>query len=316
MTAAKYADLTNFGFQLIAKGMNWKEYKSSQEDDTFSTKSYEIMPGVEIYYNNYRTYKHFSGKTQMSNFFQFSYSHSGLYESRISSRRKLRLAAGEVMLMTNIDQCYDSCMPMGFYSGFNIVFYPELFVRETDTFFAHFSLDIEQLFQCVMAGKSFAVYSCGNSVVQLLETLFYACQDGDIPNIKLGLLEILLQMSSNKAFIDSRYHYISDTKFSSIQYVKEYIEQDLTRHVTIKELSEIFGMSQTSIKDNFKAIYGYAPYEYLKRVRMNYAAELLTTTTMSVAEIGMQTGYENPSKFSSAFSKTYGLTPGTYRKIK
>lgn len=314
MIAAQYADLTQFGFELSGKGLNWKEYKSSEGDETFCTKSYKIMPGVEVYYNNYRTLKRFSGKMEICDFFQFSYSHSGLYESRINSQRTLKLSAGEVMLMANVHQSYDSCMPLGFYTGFNVMFYPDLFTADTEAFFSHFSLNLEKLFKRLMEGKSIAVFSCGSNAVPMLESLFLACREESIPYMKLRLLEVLMQMSVNQVFADNRYQYISDKNFRVIQSVKEYIEQDMAKHITIKELSEIFGISQTSLKDNFKAVYGYAPYEYLKRFRMNHAAELLKTTSMSAAEIGMQIGYENSSKFSSAFCNIYGMPPLSFRK--
>lgn len=314
MRVGQYADLTQFGFKLSDKGVNWKEYKSREEGEPFYTKSYKIMPGVEVYYNDYCTLKHFSGKMQICDFFQLAYSHSGLYESRINSCRTLRLSAGEVMLMTNVVQSYDSCMPLGFYTGFNVMFYPELFTSDTEDFFSHFSLNVIQWFKRLMGGKSVIVFSHCPHMLPVMESLFQACREGNIPRMKLRLLEVLMEVSEYQSSIDNHYQYISNKSFQVIQSVKEYIEQDMTKHITIKELSAIFGISQTSLKDNFKAVYGYPPYEYLKRFRMNYAARLLKTTSLSVADISTQIGYENSSKFSSAFSNVYGVAPLSYRK--
>ena len=52
----------------------------------------------------------------------------------------------------------------------------------------------------------------------------------------------------------------------------------------------------------------------MKRGRMNRAAELLKKTDISVSEIGMRAGYENPSKFSAAFGSVYHMTPREFRK--
>ncbi|MGC4018480.1 MAG: AraC family transcriptional regulator [Muricomes sp.] len=314
MITKQRPDLAQLGFEVSGKGLNWKEYKYSEGDETYCMKLYNIMPGIEVYYNNYRTASHFSGEMRTCDFYELSYSHSGLYESRINFQRTLRLSAGEVMIITNVAQSYDSCMPLGFYTGFNVMFYPSLFTGYTQTFFEHFSLDVEQLFKHLMGGKSVFASSCCPQMMSVLESLFLACREGDISYIKLRLLEVLMQMSVSHAFTENCYQYISDKNFRIVQSVKEYIEQDMTKHITIKELSEIFGISQTTIKDKFKAVYGYAPYEYLKRFRMNYAAELLKTTSLSVGEIGMQIGYENSSKFSSAFCNIYGVTPLCYRK--
>ena len=88
----------------------------------------------------------------------------------------------------------------------------------------------------------------------------------------------------------------------------------MQKHVTIKELAARFQISETGLKDNFKGIYGCRPYEFLKGCRMEWAAQRLKTTDESIADIGNAIGYENPSKFSAAFSSIYGLTPNKYRK--
>lgn len=48
---------------------------------------------------------------------------------------------------------------------------------------------------------------------------------------------------------------------------------------------------------------------------MQYAAKLLKTTELSVAEIAGQVGYENPNKFSSSFKEILGVPPRRYRTL-
>ena len=53
---------------------------------------------------------------------------------------------------------------------------------------------------------------------------------------------------------------------------------------------------------------------YLRETRMKKAAELLSTTKLSVAEAAEQVGYINQSKFASVFKKQFGLSPLEYRR--
>ena len=55
---------------------------------------------------------------------------------------------------------------------------------------------------------------------------------------------------------------------------------------------------------------------YLRETRMKKAAELLSTTKLSVAEAAEQVGYINQSKFASVFKKQFGLSPLEYRRAK
>ena len=47
---------------------------------------------------------------------------------------------------------------------------------------------------------------------------------------------------------------------------------------------------------------------------MQEAQKLLLETELTVGEIAAKIGYENPNKFTSAFKKTYGVTPTEFKK--
>ena len=47
---------------------------------------------------------------------------------------------------------------------------------------------------------------------------------------------------------------------------------------------------------------------------MEYAKKLLETTDINILDIAIEIGYENPSKFSIAFKKIFGILPNKYRK--
>ena len=63
----------------------------------------------------------------------------------------------------------------------------------------------------------------------------------------------------------------------------------------------------------FKAVYGSSIYQYMKTYRMQTARVLLQDTSRSVTEIAATLGYDNPSKFSEAFKKEYGISPTLFR---
>lgn len=55
---------------------------------------------------------------------------------------------------------------------------------------------------------------------------------------------------------------------------------------------------------------------YTNHVRMTVAANLLSTTDLSVEEIAYKVGYQYSTNFSKMFKKTYGKTPLKFRKTK
>ncbi|WP_195267812.1 AraC family transcriptional regulator [Eubacterium sp. 1001713B170207_170306_E7] len=315
MSQKSYVNLSQFSVELTLEEKEYREFSSSDADGTMFMRVYEIMPGVEIYYNDYHTRKHFKGKMDVGNFYQLAYSHEGIYQSKINTYQELRLSESELMLLSNVAYTHDACMPLGFYTGFNVMFYPECFSEETFSVFKHFSIDIYQIFNGLLNTKAIIVLACNEEISDILERLYHHSLEGSIPHMKLEMINLLLQMKNPGGFKEGRYKYLSPATLQTVKAVKTYIEKNMTRHTTIKELAEQFHISRTSLKDHFKAAYGYAPYEYLKRYRMHRAAELLRATSLTISEISEMTGYENASKFSSAFRSVFGLPPMAYKKI-
>ena len=87
-------------------------------------------------------------------------------------------------------------------------------------------------------------------------------------------------------------------------------------HYTIEELSVRFKMSPTVLKKCFKGVYGNSVYAYMKKYRLQMAERLLKENKLTIGEIALQIGYQNPNKFTSAFRTEYGMTPTEYRKKK
>lgn len=70
------------------------------------------------------------------------------------------------------------------------------------------------------------------------------------------------------------------------------------------------------MKSCFKEVYGDSIHAYVKKYRLQKAAELIKNTDMTIGEIASTVGYDNASKFSGAFKTVIGNTPGDFRKIK
>jgi AraC-like DNA-binding protein len=64
----------------------------------------------------------------------------------------------------------------------------------------------------------------------------------------------------------------------------------------------------------FKEQMGVPPIQYILRVKMEKAQELLVQTEESVSEVARQVGFQDYSHFSKQFKKLVGLAPTEYRK--
>ncbi|OQB13778.1 MAG: Arabinose operon regulatory protein [Firmicutes bacterium ADurb.Bin193] len=66
----------------------------------------------------------------------------------------------------------------------------------------------------------------------------------------------------------------------------------------------------------FKAATGVSPLEYITRIRINGAKDLLSSSSHSISEISSIVGYDNPLYFSRIFKRETGVSPSAYKNSK
>lgn len=94
--------------------------------------------------------------------------------------------------------------------------------------------------------------------------------------------------------------------------------QEIKRHMnhwwTVAEMADFCNISENYLRRIFHENTGMSPKNYLDNLRMNRAAELLTGTERSIADIAGQLGYMDPYHFIRRFSQIMALSPARYRK--
>ncbi|MBK6902942.1 MAG: helix-turn-helix domain-containing protein [Saprospirales bacterium] len=83
---------------------------------------------------------------------------------------------------------------------------------------------------------------------------------------------------------------------------------------SVDRLCREMAMSNSQLQRKLNALTGFAPNHFIRYIRMLDAQRLLKNTTLTVAEIAFQTGFEDPAYFTRAFKKEFGVTPTGYRE--
>ena len=73
-------------------------------------------------------------------------------------------------------------------------------------------------------------------------------------------------------------------------------------------------MSRTSVYSKLKNLTNMGINDYVNKIKMEKAIEMLSTTDMSLAEIATTIGFTSQSYFSTVFKLYTGKTPTAYRK--
>lgn len=97
------------------------------------------------------------------------------------------------------------------------------------------------------------------------------------------------------------------------QAVRDYLDANMDRRITLSQLHETFHVSGTLIKAAYRECFGVSVYADTKRRKMLSAARALAETDRSVLEIAGMHGYDNASKFAAAFRSVHGVAPRAFR---
>ncbi len=128
----------------------------------------------------------------------------------------------------------------------------------------------------------------------------------------MELVEYLNRIDCKGTQLKRTYYTLSQVEIA--KKTKEILTSDLTTRFTAKELAVRFGVSETSLKNYFRSVYGYGYSEFQQKIRMDTAAGLLKDTNKKIAEIAYEVGFSTQAKFGAMFKKCYGVTPLEYRR--
>ncbi|MDX4956555.1 AraC family transcriptional regulator [Delftia acidovorans] len=99
-----------------------------------------------------------------------------------------------------------------------------------------------------------------------------------------------------------------------VKKVTTYMRERLGAPIGLDDLAGIAGLSRFHFCTAFREATGATPYDWLVRLRIAKACQLLTDPKIPVTDIALAVGYETPSSFAAAFRKAIGTTPTAYRR--
>lgn len=99
-----------------------------------------------------------------------------------------------------------------------------------------------------------------------------------------------------------------------IERVRSLIEEKYSDNLTVSDIADGVYLSPTYVRLLFKQETGETLFEYLTKVRIEKAKEMLRDPHYKLYEVCYAVGYSDPSHFSKLFKKMTGNTPSAYRE--
>ena len=101
--------------------------------------------------------------------------------------------------------------------------------------------------------------------------------------------------------------------FEKTSNILTYIERHFTDRITVSDLSQRFFISEYYLCRLFKEHTGFTIMEYVTLTRLRAARNLLEKSSERIESIAKKAGFGSVSAFTTAFKKTYGISPRDFR---
>ena len=129
------------------------------------------------------------------------------------------------------------------------------------------------------------------------------------------LMDIIGRSDSNIPLVSEEYMLRRfRTGNKRIAMIHEFLMKNYREEIDLKQIAELVSMAEGSLCRFFKESMGMTLFEYLNRIKVEFASQLLMDPDLSILEVCYDSGYNNLSHFNKQFLKVTGLTPSGYRK--
>jgi len=136
------------------------------------------------------------------------------------------------------------------------------------------------------------------------QALWYQCKALELA------VTFLLQPPPEKEMFCTRQQRVAQERVEQVIF---FLKQNLAAPPSLEELGKKIGCSHFYLSRIFSAETGQTITQYLRRLRMEKAAELLRSGEYNVTEAALEVGYASPSHFAQVFRRVVGVTPTEFR---
>lgn len=278
--------------------------------------SYSVFPGIDLIYNDVYTQWVSIDIDPPKNILEINHCKEGIIECETRKGDYLYLSKGNLSINSKYSINNSSTFPLNHFHGITV------------------AVDFDKTFECLSciledapinlseikskfceSNEEFLVIRESKSIEHIFSELYEVSEKIRKGYYKVKVLELLLFLSNlEQEELKQSKKYYSKKQVNIVKGIKEYLTIHLSQKITLEQLSVQFKIPLTTMKLIFKEVYGDSIYSFIKKYKMQNAAELLKNTDKEINEIAGGLGYENASKFSEAFKKVIGVNPSIYRK--
>lgn len=184
------------------------------------------------------------------------------------------------------------------------------------TYWIHFNGDIcWRLFEELSLENAHIIKIEQNHEIEYLISKVCQYYNLQIPNweqICSGLMQSILALLSNELYKESPYG--AGKGKDKISEVISRIKLAPNLNISVAECAQLCNMSKVHFARVFKQTTGMPPVQFMLKIRIDRAKELLEFTDKPIAEVAESSGFQDQNYFARTFKQFTGMSPTLFRK--
>ena len=277
-------------------------------------KNYSLFEGIQLCFLDFETDE--SMRTQKFNpdILQITHCQTGRYECEFANHTVAYLPTGYFSVATTAHLPTSFSFPLGKYYGVSLVIDRQALSDEIRRMMRTIPIDLDKIGTTLGLETQWYVSDTPPQLRHLFSELYTAIQTEPFGYFKIKAIELLYHMDQLTQISGCDSKYFDKKQIQATKAIREYLISHLDEKVPLEQLAKEAHLNLSVFHLVFSHIYGDTPYAYLKKYKMNLAAQWLSENKMKIGDIALELGYSNASKFAKAFQSVYGMLPKDYRK--
>lgn len=199
------------------------------------------------------------------------------------------------------------------YSGITILFQIDKFQNYPHTIVDNFPSNLLEFWKNSNISPFLLTRTHSELAYVLSQLLKNKFAYSNISYLRIKIIEMILYFDNAISKDSSIYDKLIIENYDVIHEIKNNLEKNYNKKININQLCKKYGISNTSLKENFKKVYGKPIISYLREIRLANSLRFLEDESLSISQISQMVGYTNQSKFANAFKKRFAISPSEYR---
>ena len=276
--------------------------------------NYNLFAGVQISFLEFNTTEVFESQKFNSDIIAISHCRFGRYECEFANHTMAYLPEGYFSVNGTKYLPISFSFSLQKYSGVSLVIDKQALDPGMHWMMGMVPIHLEKIGTTLDLEKGWYVSNTPSKLQQLFSELYAANGIEQIGYFKIKAIELLYHMDQLTLNNGCDFEYFDKGQIQATKRIHDYLVSHLDERPSLNKLTKEEHINLSLFHSIFAQIYGDTPYAYLKKYKMNLAAQYLLEGKRKIGEIAAELGYSNASKFAKAFQSVYDELPKDYRK--